>query len=151
MSAPPADDQGTASHPKRDRNLLVPDDVLTDNDFDNLWDWFASAVETNVDRQLIFATLVNSVGTPFARRAPSPLLDYITLTHYESFSVPVQCYFILCDSFRVPYAAGFCAYVRVLDMFGNEIWMFLYPITGAKSISQPMPSQSYYEPIPVSN
>ncbi|KAF8455594.1 hypothetical protein BDZ91DRAFT_852749 [Kalaharituber pfeilii] len=51
--------------PKRDCDLLIPDEILTDVDFDKLWDWFASVVETNLDRQLIFVKLVNSVRKPY--------------------------------------------------------------------------------------
>ncbi|KAF8457103.1 hypothetical protein BDZ91DRAFT_701470 [Kalaharituber pfeilii] len=64
MASSPAG-EGSASHPKRDRYLLIPDDILTDIDFDNLWEWFASALETNVDRQFIFVKLVNSVRKPY--------------------------------------------------------------------------------------
>ncbi|KAF8462310.1 hypothetical protein BDZ91DRAFT_734962 [Kalaharituber pfeilii] len=63
-----ASGHGSASHPKRDPDLLIPDDILTDTHFDNLWDWFASALETNMDRQFVFAKLVNSVRKPYLNR-----------------------------------------------------------------------------------
>ncbi|KAF8462601.1 hypothetical protein BDZ91DRAFT_698970 [Kalaharituber pfeilii] len=67
--------QGSASQPKRDRDLLVPDEILGDADLDNIWDWFASAVETNVDRQLIFVKLVNSVRKPYLDHCRLNLAD----------------------------------------------------------------------------
>ncbi|KAF8457104.1 hypothetical protein BDZ91DRAFT_685855 [Kalaharituber pfeilii] len=91
MSAPPADVQDTASHPKRDRDLLVPDDVLTDNDFDNLWDWFASAVETNVDRQLIFAKLVNSARNPYLNQCRLNLTANLFLSPTGTSYTPTKC------------------------------------------------------------
>ncbi|KAF8462311.1 hypothetical protein BDZ91DRAFT_734981 [Kalaharituber pfeilii] len=68
MASSPAG-HGSASHPKRDPDLLIPDDILTDTHFDNLWDWFASALETNMDRQFIFAKLVNSVRKPYLNQS----------------------------------------------------------------------------------
>ncbi|KAF8466021.1 hypothetical protein BDZ91DRAFT_217867 [Kalaharituber pfeilii] len=50
----------------RDRDLLVADEVLTERSLDTLWDWFRAAYKDNVDPQMIFVKIVNSVRKPYS-------------------------------------------------------------------------------------
>ncbi|KAF8451588.1 hypothetical protein BDZ91DRAFT_686911 [Kalaharituber pfeilii] len=50
----------------RDRDLLVADEVLTERALDTLWDWFRVAHKDNIDPQMIFVKIVNSVRKPYS-------------------------------------------------------------------------------------
>ncbi|KAF8450065.1 hypothetical protein BDZ91DRAFT_786897 [Kalaharituber pfeilii] len=51
--------------PQRDRDLMEADDFLPDSKLDSLWEWFCAASQDNMDPQMIFIKLVNTVRKPY--------------------------------------------------------------------------------------
>ncbi|KAF8456811.1 hypothetical protein BDZ91DRAFT_745089 [Kalaharituber pfeilii] len=48
-----------------DRDLLEPDDVLTSDKVDSLWEWFRTASQDKLPPSMIFAKLVNATRRPY--------------------------------------------------------------------------------------
>ncbi|KAF8456808.1 hypothetical protein BDZ91DRAFT_852485 [Kalaharituber pfeilii] len=48
-----------------DRDLLEPDDVLTSDKVDSLWEWFRTASQDKLPPPVIFAKLVNATRRPY--------------------------------------------------------------------------------------
>ncbi|KAF8456807.1 hypothetical protein BDZ91DRAFT_745059 [Kalaharituber pfeilii] len=48
-----------------DRDLLEPDDVLTSDKLDNLWEWFRTVSQDKLPPSVIFAKLVNATRRPY--------------------------------------------------------------------------------------
>ncbi|KAF8471065.1 hypothetical protein BDZ91DRAFT_838510 [Kalaharituber pfeilii] len=48
-----------------DRDLIEPDDVLTSDKVDSLWEWFRTASQDKLPPSIIFAKLVNATRRPY--------------------------------------------------------------------------------------
>lgn len=63
-STPKPPRSGSSTPPPRDPSLLDADQFLSGDDLDELWEWFHTAHADNIDPELVFVKLINSVRNP---------------------------------------------------------------------------------------
>ena len=61
----PKSRSGNSTPPPRDVDLLESDQFLPAGELDELWEWFYNAFNDNIDPELIFVKIINSVRHPY--------------------------------------------------------------------------------------
>ncbi|RPB27937.1 hypothetical protein L211DRAFT_474815 [Terfezia boudieri ATCC MYA-4762] len=61
---------GSSTPPARDIDLLDTDQFLSNEELDELWDWFFAASAEGMDAELVFVKLINSARNPYRHNIP---------------------------------------------------------------------------------